>query len=77
MLLCNCPREKGKKMIAILEPRCYEGDTRKFGFNMKDDNQLDNFVSWIEGLNDNGHHDYIVYWITPEEYENDLKKGCI
>lgn len=63
-------------MIAILEPRCYYGDTRKFEFNAEDAAQLDNFESWIAGLNDNGYHNYIVYWITPEEYENNLKKAC-
>lgn len=50
---------------------------RKFEFNAEDANQLDNFESWIAGLNDNGYHNYIVYWITPEEYEKLLEKACI
>lgn len=64
-------------MIAILQPRCYVQDTREFEFNMEDENQRSNFESWIAGLNDNGYHNYIVCFVTPEEYKNNLEKACI
>ena len=56
-------------MIAILEPRCFDGDTRKFAFDVENPKNFDLFESWIADLNDGGYHNYIVYWVTPEEYQ--------
>lgn len=60
-------------MIAILEPRCYDGDSRKFAFDADDPKQFDNFEQWIMELNDGEHFNYIVYWVTPDEYKENYE----